>query len=117
MPAGLGQRIMTGLGKNHISIALLGLQSRGARPFEVAITGLLVSEETVKDFQLSPGDMLRLRLQNVRTKQLTTIPFHYIGVVKEFPTADEQQFQSDPDQHRLLTLARTHPRRHPGHGR
>lgn len=27
MPAGIGQRILTGLGKNHISIALLGLQT------------------------------------------------------------------------------------------
>ena len=27
MPAGLGQRILTGLGKNHLSIALLGLQT------------------------------------------------------------------------------------------
>src|SRR5882762_2031673 len=27
MPAGLGQRIFTGLGKNHVSIALLGLQT------------------------------------------------------------------------------------------
>lgn len=27
MPVGLGQRILTGLGKNHISIALLGLQT------------------------------------------------------------------------------------------
>ncbi|MCU1658268.1 MAG: Membrane protein involved in the export of O-antigen and teichoic acid, partial [Pseudonocardiales bacterium] len=27
MPAGVGQRILTGLGKNHVSIALLGLQT------------------------------------------------------------------------------------------
>ena len=54
--------------------------------------GVLVSAETVKDFQLHPGDLLRLRLQNGRTKQLTTIPFHYIGVVKEFPTAPRDSF-------------------------
>lgn len=54
--------------------------------------GVLVSAETVKDFQLSPGDLLRLRLQNGTTKQFTTVPFHYAGVVKEFPTAPTDSF-------------------------
>ncbi|HEU0316961.1 MAG TPA: ABC transporter permease, partial [Solirubrobacteraceae bacterium] len=54
--------------------------------------GVLVSAETVKDFQLSPGDLLRLRLQDGRTKQFRTIPFHYIGVAKEFPTAPKDSF-------------------------
>jgi putative ABC transport system permease protein len=54
--------------------------------------GVLVSAETVKDFQLSPGDLLRLRLQNDQTKQFRTIPFHYVGVVKEFPTAPKDSF-------------------------
>jgi len=54
--------------------------------------GLLVSAETVKDFQLHPGDLLRLRLQDSQTKQLKTVPFHYIGVAKEFPTAPKDSF-------------------------
>jgi putative ABC transport system permease protein len=54
--------------------------------------GVLVSQETVHDFQLHPGDLLRLRLQDGRTKQLKTIPFHYIGVAKEFPTAPKDSF-------------------------
>ena len=54
--------------------------------------GVLVSAETVKDFQLRPGDRLRLRLQDGRTKRFTTIPFHYIGVAKEFPTAPRDSF-------------------------
>ncbi|MGW3624248.1 FtsX-like permease family protein [Streptomyces sp. NPDC000880] len=53
---------------------------------------LLVSEETVKDFQLSPGDTLNLRLQDSRTKALHTVPFHYAGIVKEFPTAPKDSF-------------------------
>jgi putative ABC transport system permease protein len=53
---------------------------------------ILVSAETVKDFQLSPGDLLNLRLQDGRTKQFTTVPFHYAGVVKEFPTAPKDSF-------------------------
>jgi putative ABC transport system permease protein len=54
--------------------------------------GVLVSDETVKDFQLQPGDLLRLRLQDGRTKQFKTVPFHYIGVAKEFPTAPRDSF-------------------------
>jgi putative ABC transport system permease protein len=54
--------------------------------------GVLVSAETVHDFQLHPGDLLRLRLQDGRTKQLKTIPFHYVGVAKEFPTAPKDSF-------------------------
>ena len=53
---------------------------------------MLVSAETVHDFQLRPGDLLRLRLQDGRTKQFTTVPFHYAGVGKEFPTAPTDSF-------------------------
>ncbi|GAA2328953.1 FtsX-like permease family protein [Streptomyces cuspidosporus] len=58
-----------------------------ARPDSV-----LVSEETVKDFQLAPGDTLKLRLQDSRTKAFHTVPFHYAGIVKEFPTAPRDSF-------------------------
>lgn len=54
--------------------------------------GVLVSAETVTDFQLRPGDLLRLRLQDGKTKRLTTVPFHYVGVAKEFPTAPTDSF-------------------------
>lgn len=53
---------------------------------------ILVSDETVMDFQLQPGDLLNLRLQDGRTKQFTTVPFHYAGIVKEFPTAPHDSF-------------------------
>lgn len=53
---------------------------------------ILVSDETVKDFQLAPGDLLRLRLQDSRTKAFRTVPFHYAGIVKEFPTAPRDSF-------------------------
>jgi putative ABC transport system permease protein len=58
-----------------------------ARPDSV-----LVSAETVRDFQLHPGDLLRLRLQDGRTKRFRTVPFHYAGVAKEFPTAPSDSF-------------------------
>jgi putative ABC transport system permease protein len=53
---------------------------------------ILVSDETVKDFQLATGDLLNLRLQDSRTKKLQTVPFHYAGIVKEFPTAPKDSF-------------------------
>ncbi|MGW3153907.1 FtsX-like permease family protein [Streptomyces sp. NPDC001089] len=53
---------------------------------------LLVSEETVHDFQLQPGDTVNLRVQDARTKTLRTVGFHYAGVVKEFPTAPKDSF-------------------------
>ncbi len=53
---------------------------------------LLVSSETVHDFQLLPGDAITLRLQDSASKQYIEIPFHYVGVVKEFPTAPHDSF-------------------------
>ncbi|MDQ2758542.1 MAG: FtsX-like permease family protein [Actinomycetota bacterium] len=53
---------------------------------------ILVSDETVKDFQLRPGDLLNLRLEDRTTHRLKTIPFHYAGIVKEFPTAPKDSF-------------------------
>jgi len=53
---------------------------------------LLVSDETVKDFQLNPGDNVVLRLQDGKTKQLKPIRFRYAGIAKEFPTAPHDSF-------------------------
>jgi putative ABC transport system permease protein len=54
--------------------------------------GILVSAETVKDFQLRSGDTLTLRLQDGRTKQYRPVRFRYLGVGKEFPTAPRDSF-------------------------
>ncbi|AYF74146.1 ABC transporter permease [Nocardia yunnanensis] len=53
---------------------------------------ILVSQETVNDFQLRLGDTLRLRLVDAGSGQQITVPFHYAGVVKEFPTAPKDSF-------------------------
>ena len=63
------------------------LAALAARP-----DGVLVSEETVKDFQLNPGDQLNLRLQRVGDNQYHVIPFHFVGIVREFPTAPKDSF-------------------------
>ena len=52
----------------------------------------LVSAETAKDFQLTAGDTIHLRLQDGRTKQYTDVPFTYRGVVKKFPSAPSDSF-------------------------
>ena len=54
--------------------------------------GVLVAEETVRDFQLHPGDLINLRLQSGVDHQYHVIPFHYIGTVREFPTAPKDSF-------------------------
>lgn len=54
--------------------------------------GILVSDETVKDFQLQLGDELNLRLQNGQDHQYHQVKFHFIGVVREFPTAPRDSF-------------------------
>jgi putative ABC transport system permease protein len=64
--------------------ALAGLRSRP--------DGVLVSAETVNDFRLGPGDLVRLRLQDARTHRYVVVPFHYVGIVNEFPTAPKDSF-------------------------
>jgi len=56
------------------------------------IDGVLVSEETVLNYQLSVGDRINLRLQNVHDHQYHVVPFHFLGVVREFPTAPKDSF-------------------------
>lgn len=53
---------------------------------------VLVSAETVKDYQLTPGDTLNLRLADRATGRRTTVPFRFAGVVTEFPTAPRDSF-------------------------
>jgi putative ABC transport system permease protein len=54
--------------------------------------GLLVSEETRQDYQLKPGDQVNLRLQDVRNHQYRVVPFYFVAVVREFPTAPKDSF-------------------------
>ncbi len=54
--------------------------------------GVLVSQETVNDFQLAIGDTINLRLQAGADRQYRAVPFHFVGVVSEFPTAPHDSF-------------------------
>lgn len=55
-------------------------------------SGVLVSAETVTDFSLHLGDPLRLRLRDAASRHLATVPFTYVGVANEFPTAPKDSF-------------------------
>jgi putative ABC transport system permease protein len=54
--------------------------------------GVLVSEETRVTYQLNPGDPLNLRVQSAIDHQYHAVPFHVLGVVREFPTAPRDSF-------------------------
>jgi putative ABC transport system permease protein len=54
--------------------------------------GVLVAAETAKDYQLQPGDTINLRLQSSVDHQYHVIPFTFLGIVREFPTAPKDSF-------------------------
>jgi hypothetical protein len=81
--------------------AVLAGSAAGRRRWEQALLlhrlatqpdAVLVSAETAKDFQLHPGDLVRLRLPAPAGGPDVTVPFHYAGVVNEFPTAPTDSF-------------------------
>jgi putative ABC transport system permease protein len=63
------------------------LQRLKARP-----DAILVSKETISDYSLALGDLLKLRVLDGRTGQLRVVPFHIAGVVQEFPSAPRDSF-------------------------
>jgi putative ABC transport system permease protein len=54
--------------------------------------GILVSKETITDYSLHEGDLLRLRILDHQTGKLEVVPFHVIGTVQEFPSAPRDSF-------------------------
>lgn len=54
--------------------------------------GVLLSAETLHDYQLHRGDLIRLRLQTGRDHAYRAVPFHVIGQVTEWPTAPKDSF-------------------------
>ena len=53
--------------------------------------GVLLSQETLHDYQLHRGDLVRLRLRD-RRGVYVALPFHVVGVVTEFATAPRDSF-------------------------
>jgi putative ABC transport system permease protein len=54
--------------------------------------GILVSQETITDYSVRRGDMLRLRVLDRRTATFRVVPFRVVGVVQEFPSAPRDSF-------------------------
>jgi putative ABC transport system permease protein len=54
--------------------------------------GVLVSKETITDYSLNVGDLLRLRVLDRTTGRFRVAPFHVVGVVQEFPSAPKDSF-------------------------
>jgi putative ABC transport system permease protein len=53
---------------------------------------ILVSKETIGDYQLHLGDLLRLRVLDRSTGRFNVVPFHVEGIVQEFPSAPRDSF-------------------------
>src|SRR5207248_9703383 len=54
--------------------------------------GVLVSKETISDYSLHHGDLLKLRVLDHRTGKFHVVPFHVTGTVQEFPSAPRDSF-------------------------
>jgi putative ABC transport system permease protein len=54
--------------------------------------GILVSKETITDYSLNRGDLLRLRVLDHATGRFRVAPFHVVGIVQEFPSAPKDSF-------------------------
>jgi putative ABC transport system permease protein len=78
----------------HIGDAFFANGNARATLDELARTpdGVLVAQETINDYQLARGDAINLRLQTRSDGGYHAIPFHIVGVVREFPTAPRDSF-------------------------
>jgi len=54
--------------------------------------GVLLSAETLHDYQLHPGDLIRIRLQTGADHAYRPVDFHVLGQVTEWPTAPKDSF-------------------------
>ncbi|MFL5782891.1 MAG: FtsX-like permease family protein [Thermoleophilaceae bacterium] len=54
--------------------------------------GVLVSRETITDYSLNRGDLLKLRVLDRTTGRFRVAPFHVVGIVQEFPSAPKDSF-------------------------
>jgi putative ABC transport system permease protein len=54
--------------------------------------GILVSKETITDYSLAIGDLLKLRVLDARDGKFHVTTFHVVGVVVEFPSAPRDSF-------------------------
>jgi putative ABC transport system permease protein len=71
----------------HGASASATLAALASRP-----NAIIVSDETALTYQLVPGNTIRLRLQSAVDHAYHIVPFTYVGLVREFPTAPKDSF-------------------------
>ncbi|MDQ2982843.1 MAG: ABC transporter permease [Actinomycetota bacterium] len=54
--------------------------------------GIIVSKETITDYSLATGDLLKLRVLDRSSGRFRVVPFHVVGIVQEFPSAPRDSF-------------------------
>ncbi len=74
------------------SYFLGGTASEALSRLRATRDGVLVSKETISDYSLHLGDLLRLRVLDHTTGRFRVVPFHVIGIVQEFPSAPRDSF-------------------------
>jgi putative ABC transport system permease protein len=74
------------------SYFLGGSASQTMSRLEARRDGILVSRETVTDYSLAIGDLLKLRVLDRHTGKFRVAPFHVVGIVQEFPSAPRDSF-------------------------
>jgi putative ABC transport system permease protein len=59
---------------------------------KASLDGIIVSKETITDYSLEVGDLLRLRVLDHASGNFRVVPFHVVGTVQEFPSAPRDSF-------------------------
>jgi putative ABC transport system permease protein len=89
---GINPATLTRATSLHDSYFLGGSASQMLNRLRTTRDGILVSKETVTDYSLNIGDLLRLRVLDHRTGRFRIAPFHVVGIVQEFPLAPRDSF-------------------------
>jgi putative ABC transport system permease protein len=74
------------------SYFLGGSASQTMQRLRTTPDGILVSKETITDYSLARGDLLKLRVLDHQTGKFKVAPFHVVGIVQEFPSAPKDSF-------------------------
>src|SRR5438093_8128953 len=89
---GIDARTLTRATSLRDSYFLGGSTSQTLARLRSTPDGVLVSRETISDYSLRLGDLLKLRTLDRANGHFKVVPFHVAGVVQEFPAAPRDSF-------------------------
>ena len=89
---GIDTATLTGATNLRDSYFLGGTAAQTLDRLRATPDGVVVSKETITDYSLNLGDLLRLRVLDDRTGKFRVAPFHVVGIVQEFPSAPKDSF-------------------------